>query len=183
MNFTTTDTKNWKLLYKVGKSDDKNTKALEEKIKKFIASEKNNRLSYSFDIYTEKENFIAIEGMQSEGYASSIASILKDDKKYKLTEPGIVISNDNYKVVQIKKNLEAYLNPQKNVAVPTQPEVKQPASPQPIVPQTAVDLNSPDDEAPKPTAPPASKAARTKPPGGTPKMGENDVPKTSSTPK
>ncbi|WP_227873880.1 type IX secretion system periplasmic lipoprotein PorW/SprE [Flavobacterium nackdongense] len=182
MNFTTNDTKNWKLLYKVGKREDKNTKALEEKIKKFIANEKNNRLSSNFDVYTEKENFIAIQGMQSEGYASSMASMLKDDKKYKITEPGIVISNDNYKVVQIKKNLEAYLNPKKQVAVPAQPAASQPVAPQPVVPQTAVDINSPDDE-PKPTAPPVSKAARTKPPGATPKMGENDVPKTSSTPK
>jgi len=186
MNFTTSNTKNWKLLYKVGKPEDKSTKALEEKIKKFMKSENVRNLSYTFDIYTEKDNFIAIQGIKSEGFAKNVASILKEDKKYVVTEPGIVISNENYKVVQIKKNLEAYLNPQKTVAVPAQPAAKQPVAPQPVAPQTAVDINSPDDESPKQPAPTpaASKAAKTRPPGGIPKTEGNEVPKTnSSTPK
>ena len=183
MNFTTTDTKNWKLLYKVGKHDDKNTKALEEKIKKFVADENGSRLKYTFDIYTEKENFFVFQGIKSELYAKNVAFILKEDKKYKVAEPGIVISNENYKVVQIKKNLEVYLNPQKTVAVPAQPVNTQPAAPQPLAPQTAVDINSPDDESPKQAAPPQSKAARTRPPGGIPKTDGSDTPKTTSPPK
>jgi len=138
MNFTTTDAKNWKILYKVGKREDKNTKALEEKIKRFIASENIEKLSYSYDIYTEKENFITIQGLKSEAYAKNIAAIMKDDKKYKITEPAIVISDENYKVVQIKKNLEEYLEPPKVTPVPVQPAVPQQTVPQPTNPdQTA----------------------------------------------
>lgn len=131
MGFTTTDTKNWKILYKVGKREDKNTKALEDKIKKFIASENVQKLTYSFDIYTDKDNFMAIQGIKSEAYAKNVATILKDDKKYKITEPAIVISNENYKVVQIKKNLDEYLAPPKVTPVPVQPVVPQQGVPQP----------------------------------------------------
>lgn len=135
MYFTTTDTKNWKILYKVGKPEDKNTKALEDKIRKFIASENINKLSYSYDIYTETENFIIILGIKSEAYAKNVATILKDDKKYLITEPAIVISNENYKVVQIKKNLDEYLSPPKVIPIPAQPAVPKPENPKQDIPK------------------------------------------------
>jgi tetratricopeptide (TPR) repeat protein len=143
MEFTTTDTKKWKILYKVGKREEKSTKALEEKIKKFIASENLTRLSYTFDIYTEKENFITIQGIKSEAYARNVATILKEDKKYKVTEPGIVISNENYKVVQIKKNLEAFLNLKKIQDNPGQTAT---ATSLPFVPKQDSDFINPDNE-------------------------------------
>jgi hypothetical protein len=169
MNFTTADTKNWKILYKVGKQEDKNTKALEDKIKKFIANENINKLSYTFDIYTEKENFITIQGLKSEVYAKNIIAVMKDDKKYKVSEPAIVISSDNYKVVQIKKNLEEYLAPPKAAVVPAQPIVPQQAIPQPVNPNQAT---------PKPGAP--KRASATRPPGGIPNMEDKDNPNSNS---
>jgi tetratricopeptide (TPR) repeat protein len=168
MNFTTTDSKNWKILYKVGKREDKTTKALEEKIKKFIASENINALSYTFDIYTEKDNFITIQGIKSEVYARNIAAILKDDKKYKISEPAIVISSDNYKVVQIKKNLDDYLAPPKAAVVPTPTVV-----PQKVAPQSS----NPDPGTPKPVT---SKKAGTRPPAGMPNMEDKDNPNSNS---
>ena len=113
MEFKTTDSNNWKILFLVGSRDDKNTKALEEKIKLFIASENLQKLYYSYDIYTEKENFITIHGIKSRVYSDEIALVLKENVKYKMAEPAIVISGDNYKVIQIKKNLETYLAPAK----------------------------------------------------------------------
>lgn len=127
MNFTKNDTKNWKILYKVEKQEDKNTKVLEEKIKKFIAAENIFKLSYTFDIYTEKENFIVIHGLKSEAYAQDVVLTMKEDKKYKVAQPAVVISNENYKVVQIKKNLAEYLTPPA-VSTPNQSETsKQPS--------------------------------------------------------
>jgi tetratricopeptide (TPR) repeat protein len=113
MEFKTTDSNNWKILYRVGSREDKNTKALEEKIKLFIASENLQKLYYSYDIYTDKENFIVIHGIKSRVYADDITLILKENAKYKAIEPAIVVSGENYKVIQIKKNLETYLVPTK----------------------------------------------------------------------
>ncbi len=136
LNFSTVDTKNWKILYNVGKLEDKNTKALEDKIKKFIASENVQKLTYSFDVYTEKENFLTISGIKSEVYAKDIVGTMKDNKEYKVADSAVIISNDNYKVVQIKKNLDKYLAQPKVTTVPVQPavvpqptDVKQPVSP------------------------------------------------------
>ena len=142
MNFSSTDTKKWKILYKVGKIDDKSTKNLEDKIKKFIASENVYKLTYSFDVYTEKENFLTISGIKSESYAKGTVVLMKDDKNYKVAEPAVVISNDNYKVIQIKKNLEEYLATQNVVpiqvpAIPSSQEAKPavtPAIPEQLAP-------------------------------------------------
>lgn len=109
MNFNKTDTKSWKILYKVGAREDKSTKAIEDKIKKFITDENIQKLSYSYDIYTDKENFIAIHGIQSEEYANDVALLLKENKNFKIVEPAIVVSKENYKIIQIKKNLDTYL--------------------------------------------------------------------------
>ena len=111
MNFNTTDTKNWKILYKVGSREDKNTKVIGEKIKRFITVENHQNLTFSYDVYTEKENFITIHGINSEVYANNVIKALKEDKEYRVDEPAIVVSNENYKVIQIKKNLDAYLAP------------------------------------------------------------------------
>lgn len=174
MNFTTAESKNWKILYKVGKKDDKATKALEEKIKKFNTVENITYLTYTFDIYTEKENFITVQGIKSEAYAKNVASILKEDKKFKITEPAIVISSENYKVVQIKKNLAEYLSPTKKAVVPNQPSV-----PNPVVPQPTVEKPKTQGQ----STPTPNKASRTRPPGGTPNMEDNDSPNSNSSPK
>ncbi len=101
--------KSWKIVFKVGLRSDSLTKEIEEKIKKFIADEKISNHSYSYDVYTDKENFIVIHNIKSEAYANDIISYMKVNKEYTINQPAIIISSDNYKVVQIKKNLDRYL--------------------------------------------------------------------------
>ncbi len=99
----------WKILYKSDNPEDKNTKKLQEKIKKFISDRSLDKLTTSYDIYTMDKNFVVIHGMKTEEYAKGIASILKELKEYKIQDIAYVISNENYKIVQINKNFEEYL--------------------------------------------------------------------------
>jgi hypothetical protein len=46
---------------------------------------------------------ISLIPIKSEVYAKDIVFVLKDNAKYKLSDPAIVISGENYKVIQIKK--------------------------------------------------------------------------------
>ncbi len=109
LQLTTDDSTNWKILYKAISLEDKNTKILQEKIKKFIADRSLGKLTTSFDIYTMTDNFVVIHGMNSEDFAKGITAILKDYKDYKIQDKPIIISSENYLVVQIKKNIEDYL--------------------------------------------------------------------------
>ena len=101
--------KSWKILFKVTYNDDKNNKILIDKINEFVVSKKLDKLHFSNDIYTMTDNFIVIHGIISEEYAKGITAILKDYKEYKLPQKPIIISNYNYQVVQINKNIEEYL--------------------------------------------------------------------------
>jgi tetratricopeptide (TPR) repeat protein len=101
--------KSWKILFKVGLISDPLTNEIEEKIKKFIEDEKIEKRSYSYDVYTDKENFLVIHNIKSEAYANDIINFMTVNKKYTISQPAIIISSDNYKVVQIKKNLDSYL--------------------------------------------------------------------------
>ena len=100
----------WKILYKAAGLEDKNTIQLQDKIKKFITDRDFAKIKLSFDLYTTDKNFIVIHGMKTEEYANGIASILKEFKEYKVQDKAYIISSDNYKIVQIKKNFEEYLN-------------------------------------------------------------------------
>lgn len=108
MEFTTT-AKSWKILFKVGLRSETQTKEIEEKIKKFIEDEKIEKRSYSYDVYTDKENFLVIHNIKSEAYANDIINYMTVNKQYTIDQPAIILSSDNYKVVQIKKNLDSYL--------------------------------------------------------------------------
>ncbi|WP_310027325.1 type IX secretion system periplasmic lipoprotein PorW/SprE [Flavobacterium arsenatis] len=119
--------KNWNIIYKITNIDDPKTKVLIDKIKKFTAERTAQKLTYSVDIYTMDEKFLVIHGIPSEINANDINTILKDYKDYKITEPSIVISSENYKIVQIKKNLEEYLKPRPKIE-------PAPATPEPVVP-------------------------------------------------
>jgi tetratricopeptide (TPR) repeat protein len=108
IDFTTT-ARSWKILFKVGLQSDTATKEIEEKIKKFIEDEKIEKRSYSFDVYTDKDNFLVIHNIKSEAYANDIINFMAVNKKYTISQPAIILSSDNYKVIQIKKNLDRYL--------------------------------------------------------------------------
>lgn len=101
--------KNWKILYATKDFEDTSTKALREKIKKFITDRNLTKLSVSLDIYTMTDNFVVIHGITSEDLANGVATVLKEFKEYKVPETPILISAENYTIVQIKKNLAEYL--------------------------------------------------------------------------
>ncbi|WP_343618355.1 tetratricopeptide repeat protein [Flavobacterium sp.] len=111
LDFTTADNKSWKILYPVHNNDTKSVKKIEEAIRVFLLVENFERLTTSFDKYNKTESFVVIHGLKSEAYAQDVAGVFRDDQKYKIANPYVIISVDNYKVVQIKKNLEAYLTP------------------------------------------------------------------------
>jgi hypothetical protein len=117
----------WKIIFQADDLESKSTKMLIEKVTKFIKDRGDSRLTSSVDIYTLEQNFLVIHGIRNEDAAVDIVSILKEFKDYKVTEPAIVISNENYKVVQIKKSLKDYLNPN---YIPLEKKVF--AQPQPI---------------------------------------------------
>ena len=109
LEFSGSETTSWKILYLAKDPAEKNTKNLVDKVKKFLTDRNWKSLKMSFDVYTEEYNFVVIHGMVSEENAKSIATILKDFKEYKVPDVPIIISGQNYEIVQMKKNIGDYL--------------------------------------------------------------------------
>ncbi len=116
--FDQTEPTSYKVLYHADNLEDKKVKVLMEKITKFIKERNQAQLTTSIDLYTMDKNFFVMHGLKDEEYAKGVVSILKEFKDYKITEQAIVISSENYKVVQMKKNLEEYLDPGLRVVPP-----------------------------------------------------------------
>jgi tetratricopeptide (TPR) repeat protein len=101
--------KSWKIIYRIPYNDEKNNKILSEKIKKYVNDHKLDHLTFSEDIYNSEDNFMVIHGIISEEFSKGIRDTLRIKKEYKIQQKPIIISNYNYRVVQINKNLESYL--------------------------------------------------------------------------
>lgn len=100
----------WKVIYKVDIADENKIKYIQGQLTKFIADQKYYNMKLSLDNYIADEKFIVVHGFTIEEEANGFVSTLfKENKKYKMTDTAYVISNDNYKIVQIKKNFTQYL--------------------------------------------------------------------------
>jgi hypothetical protein len=116
----------WKLVYRMDCNSDGNAKPLLQKITKFLNTKSYHKLITSTDLYLLNEDFIVIHNIKDEGQAKDIMTILKEYRDYKVVETPIIISSDNYKIVQIKKNLDEYLlDPKKAPKPVTKKEVMQ----------------------------------------------------------
>ncbi len=107
--FDDTPPTSWKILFQPKSLDPKESKPLMDKLDKFAKERTIEKLTVSTDIYTKDKDLIVIHGMKTKESAVAVATILKDYKDYKIADASIVISNENYKVVQIYKNLEEYV--------------------------------------------------------------------------
>lgn len=99
----------WKIIFKFDNPEDPKMKPLVDKIQKYIKEGYNNNITMSNDIYTMTGNFIVIHGYNSKLAAEDAVTVLQDYKTYKITEAPYVISTEDYKVVQIKKNFTEFL--------------------------------------------------------------------------
>ena len=108
----------FKVLYQADNLEDKKTKVVIDKVNKFIKDRNQGQLTTSIDLYLMEKNFFVIHGLVDEEYAKGVVSILKEFKDYKITEPTVIISSENYKIVQIRKNINEYLDPTLRVIPP-----------------------------------------------------------------
>lgn len=99
----------WKIIYQPKSLVEKDNKVLLDKLNKLAKERTIETLTVSTDVYTLDRNLIVIHGIKSEENAKGLAQILKEFKDYKIADPAVVISSENYKVVQVFKNIEEYI--------------------------------------------------------------------------
>ena len=111
MAFSTVDTKKWKIIFRIPIEDYKQERAIEKQVLEFIAKENLENLYYTCDNYTDTERILCVHGFQSELYVNDVSVIFNKKAAPSVKAMAIPITDENYKIVQMKKNLDAYLAP------------------------------------------------------------------------
>jgi hypothetical protein len=106
LSFNSETPVSWKIIYQ---ANDLTVKSkLIEKLTLFIKDRSSDNLTLSTDIYTLDENFIVVHGFKSKEGATNASIVLKEIKEYKVEDLAYIISNENYKIVQMKKLFQEY---------------------------------------------------------------------------
>jgi len=107
--FKSNDTeKSFKVLYEFTNASDQEIADFIKPLNEATQGIKIFNLSTSVDIYDPTTKFVVVHGLKSIDGAKGFAEILSGEAKYNITKPHIAISSDNYKIVQIHKNLAEY---------------------------------------------------------------------------
>jgi tetratricopeptide (TPR) repeat protein len=100
---------NLKLLYELEANDTQAALKLKETLEKAILELDYAGLSISQDVYNASSVFVVVHGLENYSKAEGFAELLNINKKYKVQIAPVIVSSENYRVIQLKKNLEAYI--------------------------------------------------------------------------
>ena len=71
-------------------------------------------LKSSVDVYSPDTTFVIVHGLKNAQIAKTFDQLLTKEDKKKIKKPYFAISSPNYQIIQIHKNLDAYLSMDSN---------------------------------------------------------------------
>lgn len=98
----------FKLIYPFQKNNRKEAESFRSKIEEIFA-ENNYNMQVSLDVYDRQQDFVVVHGLNSPGNAAGFAELISENKKYELDTKSFYISTPNYRIAQIHKNIDSYL--------------------------------------------------------------------------
>ncbi|MEO8934272.1 MAG: hypothetical protein ABI295_08185 [Xanthomarina sp.] len=104
-----TDT-NFKIVYYFKDASEKEIAAFKEKLQAEIEKVNVFTLSLSVDVYNPTTTFVTVHGLKSKEGATGYAQSLEEKKKDKIIHDFFSVSSTNYRIIQIHKNFDEYLN-------------------------------------------------------------------------
>ncbi len=104
------DSNSWKLVYKFNSTENDEAKKLKDLLDKAIKELNYTNMSTSLDYYTPETQLVIVHGLNSKLGTQGFGEVLRERKGFKIKKPFFEISSPNYKLIQIHKNLDAYLN-------------------------------------------------------------------------
>jgi len=100
-------TGNWKVVFPFKRFRQTEAMALKDQLEE-ILEELRYKNGVSRDIYNLEEEFIVVHGFPSKDFALGFVELLKKNRDYRIDRENFVILSNNYKVVQVHKNLQEY---------------------------------------------------------------------------
>lgn len=103
----------YKLIFEIPKSETTTDPLkFKEKVDEALELVGNSKTFTSLDVYDPFRNFVVVHGLDSELGAEGLAERLKLNKTNSITRESFGISSNNYKIIQIHKNVDTYLDQQ-----------------------------------------------------------------------
>ena len=98
---------NWKVVFPFKIRDDVKALALKTRLEEAITDLRYKNV-VSKDIYNLEDEFVVVHGFRSQDFALGFAELIKNNKDYRIKDENFVVLSDNYKIIQVHKNLESY---------------------------------------------------------------------------
>jgi tetratricopeptide (TPR) repeat protein len=101
---------NYKVVYKFDNAELNDIKTFQTILDEVLESIRYYKLKSSIDVYKPNTTFVVVHGFSNAQVAKTFDQLLDKENKQKIKEPYFAISSANYRIVQIHKNLDAFLN-------------------------------------------------------------------------
>ncbi len=102
---------NWKVVFPFKIKDNEKALELKKRLEESIEELKYKNI-VSKDIYNLEDQFVVVHGFPSKDFALGYAELLKNNRDYRIKDENFVILSTNYKIIQVHKNLDDYVNQQ-----------------------------------------------------------------------
>lgn len=102
-------TSNWKVVFPFKRSNNQKALKLMELLLKSIEDLRYKNI-VSKDIYNLEDQFVVVHGFKSKDFALGYAELLKNNKDYRVADENFVVLSENYKIIQVHKNIIDYRN-------------------------------------------------------------------------
>ncbi|XMO87867.1 hypothetical protein AAFN75_06155 [Algibacter sp. AS12] len=101
---------NYKVVFQFKNAPSETISGFKETLDEVLGNVKYYKLSASVDVYGPDTKFVVIHGIKTEQVAQTFNQLLTEEDQYKINTPYFVVSSTNYRIIQIHKNLDDYLN-------------------------------------------------------------------------
>ncbi len=98
---------NWKVVFPFKIRDNEKALKLKKRLEESI-KDLNYKNVVSKDIYNLEDQFVVVHGFKSKDFALGYTELIKKNKDYRINDENFVVLSNNYKIIQVHKNLESY---------------------------------------------------------------------------
>lgn len=101
---------NYKIIFQFKNTEKKRASDFKKTLDEVLKNIRYYQLTSSKDVYDQNKTFVIVHGLKSETVAKTFDQLLYEEDKNKIKEPYFVVTSANYQIIQIHKNLDAYLS-------------------------------------------------------------------------
>ena len=99
---------NYKIIYPFNSTNKQVGSDLQKRLLESFDKVGYTEFSTSIDVYDAQQSFVVVHFLSSRNQAEGLVELLTTNKDILITLPSMVIASENYKIIQMHKNLDAY---------------------------------------------------------------------------